>query len=176
MSAAVLGSYTLGECLPIAVSAKGALDASLGIQLPELNAKIAGMLAAQAALTLSPPTLAASLSAALDLVANLQESIALGLPSASINLAVVAGIVAELNASLGALNAQVALSAGFAATFGVGGVRLIRADGPIETIGADLAGVLPSLGAPGADAHALVLAAVDSDAWAAIETALKVIA
>jgi hypothetical protein len=173
MSAEIVGEYTVGECIPIGVAAKAALDVSLGLQLPELQAKLAGLLEIQASLTLTPPSLAASLSAALALVASLEASIALGLPSASIDLSVIAGIIAELNIFLGQLNAQLALSLGFGVTFGTPGVHLLKAEGPIEDIGSELAPLIQSLAGSGATGHALVLVATEPGVWAALQQALK---
>ena len=47
---------SLGQCVPLALTASLELEAAVGLMLPELNAKIAGLLQLQASLTLTPPT------------------------------------------------------------------------------------------------------------------------
>lgn len=86
MSYSYLGSLTLGQCVPTALSAQGALDASIGVSLPEIQAKITGMLALQASLTITPPSIVASLEAALDMLVELQASLALTMPELSVTL------------------------------------------------------------------------------------------
>lgn len=174
MTATYLGGFTVGECLPIAVTAKGGLDAAVAVALPELQAKVAGALEAQAALTLSPPTLAGDLQAAVALVGQLQAAVALGLPSAGIDLVAMAAVVAELQATIGGLQAQLALSASLGVTLGGGGVHLITQDGTIGTLGSDVAGAASAIGSSLSPCKAVVLLATTDAAWAGISAAVKV--
>ena len=143
MSFELLGFKSLGEVVPLALDATVALDASIGLVLPEIQAKITGMIDLQAQLTLNPPSLVTSLNALLDLAAQFQAAIALGLPSASLDLTAVATALAELNLLLGQLNAQIALSLGFKATLGSPGVALYRYSGSLEPLAGQLQGGNP---------------------------------
>ncbi len=74
------GSMSVGAAIPLASTTQARLDASLSVVLPELQARLPGILEVQARLILSPPTLEVSLSAALALVASLRAQIEAGLP------------------------------------------------------------------------------------------------
>lgn len=165
MTATLVGSFTLGECLPLALGAQVSLEA----QLPELQAKVTGALEAQAAITLSPPTLSGNLEAALGLVAQLEAAIALGMPSAGIDLTVMAAIVADLQASLGALQAQLSLFS----CLGAPGVYLVSQSGTLGELGTDIGGVATAIG-PGASAcNAVALVCTTPEAWAAVSVAIR---
>lgn len=174
MTAYYLGGFTVGECLPIAVTAKGGLDAALAVSLPEVQAKVAGALEAQAALSLDPPTLAGDLEAALALVGQLQAAVALGLPSAGIDLVGMAAVVAELQETLGGLQAQAALSASLAVTLGGGGVHLITQEGTLGTLGNDVASAAGAIGNGSSLCKAVVMIATTDAAWAGISAAMRV--
>lgn len=166
MTASLVGEFTLGECLPLAAGAQVSLQA----QLPELAARVAGALEAQAAVTLQPPTLAADLAAALGLVAQIQAAIALGLPSVTLDLALMASIVAELQASLGALQAQIALFA----CLGTPGVYLVAQDGTLGGLGADIGTAASVIGPSSTPTNAVALICTTPEAWAAVSVAMRV--
>lgn len=168
------GKLTLGECIPTALEANAQLSANVGLQLPELQAKIAGALEAQARLTLQPPTVSAQLTTLANLAASLQASVAFPPPQAQ--LSAVAALVAELQASLGQLQASIAFSAGFAASLGAPGVHFYsfggRPDELGDEIGAQLSSGLPG-GNPSEQSKAIVLIASDGGAIAAMEAVLR---
>lgn len=99
MGASYVGSVTIGGAFPMSLQA-------IGIALVEVNAKLAGFLGVQAALTIQPPTLNAALAASAKVTAELSAAISLGLPGASLQLAAIAGILAEVQASLALLLAM----------------------------------------------------------------------
>ncbi len=173
MTAYYLGGFTVGECLPIAVTAKAGIDASVRIVLPSLEAKLAGALEVQAAITVSPPTLAVQLQAAIDLAAELQASIDLGLPGISVDLAAMASIIAEIQVELGSIQAQVALSASLGVTLGGAGVHLISQEGTLGSFGSDVGTAAGSIGASSTPCNAVCLVATTPEAWAAISAAVK---
>lgn len=173
MSGTLVGTYSVGECLPIAVEAQAGIDAAVAVELPSLEAKLAGALTAQAGIILNPPTLATQLDAALALVAQLEAAIAVGVPGGVVDFAAMASIIAELQASIGTLQAQAALSASIGLTLGAGAVALIVSDGTLSNVGADIQSAASAVGDPDLHANAVVLLSVDAVTWAALQVAVK---
>ena len=167
-----VGSMTLGSALPTALAAQGAIDASIGLVLPEIQAKLAGLLA----VNLIPPTIAASLTTALQLVANIQAAITVGAPAVDIQLAAVAQLIAELQAQIVSLQAQLAFSATLSATLGASGIHLYSYDGEAGELGselqAELSGGFPG-GQPSDATFAMLAAGTTPAAIAAIKAMFK---
>jgi hypothetical protein len=163
-SLVLLGTKTLGEFVPLALAAQGALDATLGATLPEIQAKIQVLLDVTAQLTVTPPSLAASLDAVLDMVTGLEGAIAAGVPDAALNLDGLAAALADLQATLDTLNVQATFNASFLATLGTPGVTAYRYDGTPE----QLAQAASSLS--GSTQHVgILLLASDAGAITAVE-------
>lgn len=162
-----MGQLTLGDSVPVALSASAELAASVNLMLPEVNAKIAGLVALQASLTLTPPSLAGNLQVALDLVASLQASLSLGLPGLDFQLTAVAALLAELNVFLGALLAKLDLALSLQATLGTPGIFAYQYIGPVGTAGNELqvrlAGGLPG-GSPADTCYGWFFIATDAGA------------
>lgn len=165
-----VGSLSPGQCVPMALLAQGRLSASIGLVLPELAARLEGMLAAQVNLTINPPTLAANLQAALALVAQLEASITLGLPSASIDLSVIVGLIAELQLSLGALQLDLQWALAFGLILGTPGIHLYAHEGAVGDV---LPGGLPGGDGPSQPAVGVLLLATDSGAIAALRAMFR---
>jgi hypothetical protein len=165
-----IGSFDLGSCVPMALTANAGLSASIDFVLPELEAKLAGFLEIQAELTINPPSLEADLEAALGLVAQLQALIALGLPSIGIDLTLIAGLIAELELSLGALSARLSFSVGFGLLLGTPGVYLVHHSGPIGDV---LPAGLPGGSGPSQPVQGIGIFATDAGAWAAIQSVFR---
>ncbi len=142
MSADYLGSFTLGGAMPQATSLRVALDASIGVVLPELQAKLTGLLALQARIAVSPPDLTAKLNAALAAVAALQAAISVGLPTASLQVTVIADLVARIQADIGDLNVNLSLSADIAALLGAAGVHAYKYTGAASGLGPQLSSTI----------------------------------
>lgn len=169
MSFAYLGGLSVGQIVPLALTAKANLDGALSVTLPEIQAKLDGALLAKVRLTASPPSLAASLSTAQSLVANLQAAIAAGLPNASLSITGLLAIIAELEATLGSMQARAAFSASFGVALGGAGVHLYRFEGAAnQLVPGGVAGYPVD-----AAAKALVLVTLDSGAWSAVQTMFK---
>lgn len=164
-----LGEATLGNVVPIALSATAAATASLNLQLPEINAKLAALLQLQARVAITPPSIAGSIDVLVGLVANLNLALSLGLPSISVDLSAVAAVIAQLSASLGSLNAQLGLVLGIEATLGGASVHLLRYEGTVD-------GLAPS-GIPGLsgsqEVNAIVVVGASSASWAAMQQVFK---
>lgn len=162
-----MGQLTLGACVPSAVALVGALDASIGIELPSIEAKLAGALAVQASVAITPPTLEVQLDAALALVAQLQASIALGLPGISLDVSAMVAIIAELQASLGALQANLALGLAIGLQLGTPGIWLYHVQGdPVDIIPGGIPGVSGSV-------EGVILLAADAGAIDAIRAVFR---
>lgn len=163
-------SLSPGQCVPMALLAQGKLSASIGLVLPELTARLEGMLAAQVNLTINPPSLAANLQAALGLVAQLQAAIALEMPSASIDLNVILGLIAELQLSLGALQVDLQWAIAFGVILGTPGIHLYAHEGPVGDV---LPGGLPGGDGPTQPAIGVLLLATDSGAISALQAMFR---
>lgn len=158
MSARYLGSLTLASALPFAAQAQAKLDVAIGVSLPEIQAKIAGALEAQARLTATPPSLVANLQLAQDLVIAIQAAIAVGVPDVDFQLDFLAGVIAELQAQAASLEADAAFSASLLGLLGTAGVHMIAFTGNPATAGAELQSVIDSAGL-GANAGGILLIA-----------------
>jgi hypothetical protein len=169
-----VGQLTLGACVPIAATANAALSAQLNVRLPDVEARLAGALAAQAKLAVSLPSLAARIDALLAMVARLQALLELGLPEVTIDLSVMAAAIAALQADLGSINASVAVSAAIGLQLGVPGVWAYSYVGTPGTYGPDFAAEigagLPSSGDPNLPIYAVTFIASDAGAVNAMKT------
>lgn len=142
MTAKYEGSYSLGGIMPQALTVVGGLDAALAVSLPDLTAKVDGLLQLQASLTLNPPSIQGRLDVALALVESLKAAIALGLPTIDLNLTLVSALLADLQADLGSLQASAALSASISLSLGAVGVHAFSHRGGANTIIPQIASVL----------------------------------
>lgn len=143
MTASYIGSQTLGTCLPLALSAQVAITGSVGIGLPEISGKIAGLLNVQAALTIAPPDLSGTINAVAQVAAQLQAAIS-G-PTVTLQVGAIAALLVQLNLQLGQLNAYLA----FDMQLGTPGVHMWTYSGPASSLGPELATVIGA-GPPGA--------------------------
>lgn len=124
MTARYLGSYSIGVAIPqIQI---------LQLQLLlDLQTQLEAAIKASVSITLTPPTLTASLEAALALVASLKAAIALGLPDVSISADFMIDIIA-------ALKLQVDLLLELGETLGVAGLLMFNYEGQSSRLGAEL--------------------------------------
>jgi hypothetical protein len=149
-TARLLGTRTLGACIPGAAALIAAAKA-------DVLSKIAGTIEAQARLTAQPPTLAANLQIAQQIVVSLQAAIAIGAPVLDLQVAALAKVLAELQAQLAAV---VALNLDQA------GIAVYTYDGAIGNTSTQA--LLPPGVAPTKDTAAVILAAVAPGAGAAL--------
>lgn len=167
-----VGTLSLGACVPLALAANAALNASIGAVLPQLTAQIAGLIEMQAAMALTPPSLAGSLTTVQALLVNLEAAIALGLPGIDFQVLAIASALAKLQADIGALGASVSFGAEFAAVLGAIGIDLYVFNGTVNRMGTELAngvaGGLPGGAAPTDGCTAVILAASTPESMAAI--------
>src|SRR6188472_3135650 len=95
-----LGEATLGAVVPVALTATATATASINLQLPELQVKLAAQLALMANVTLTPPTIVASIQTLLTLAAGFQAALVAGAPSLLIEVSGIATAMAQIVASI----------------------------------------------------------------------------
>lgn len=161
-----LGSQSLGAICPFAVTT---VNGMIALLLPKLSAQLAGLLALQASLSVSPPTLSANLSVATQLLATLQASVRLGLPGIDFQVSAVAALLAKLQIDIAGLVLP--------PIFATAGIDLYAYDGTPADFGglvaAQLGGGLPGGTPPAGHCNALLLVAESPAVWAAMQTFFK---
>lgn len=165
-----LGSLTVGGCIPLGNSANVALAANVNAQLPRIQTRLTGALAAQARMTVSVPSVQARIDALTAAAARLAAS-----PVGSISVEGVTSAIAALEAEISALSAQLSLSASIGATFGTAGVWAYTATSTPGAIGteldAEVGGGLPDSLDPSLPVYAVILIASDAGAITAMQAA-----
>lgn len=144
MPATYYGAVTLGGALPTALTAQAGLVAAVNTSLPEVQARVAGLLNVQAALVVSPPDLTGTIAAVAQVAAMLQAAIS-G-PTVTLQVAAIAVILAELEVILGLLQAQLAFAAALGATLGTAGIHMLSYVGSADQAGPQLSALLPPPG------------------------------
>lgn len=165
------GSLTIGQCVPTAQLAQVALAGAVNIAMPDIQARISGLLAIQAS---PPPSLAQLIAGVQATLAALQQMLSLPLP----DVGATAVALADLQASLASLSAGLAFSNAFASLLGTAGVAYFIAAGRAGDIGAELGAHL-STGLPGSGAGpdqqiaGAMLLASDGATLAALQQVLR---
>lgn len=131
-----LGTISLGAAIPLLATAQLTGDTGISVSLGEVQAKLDAIVALAAKLTITPPSLAASLLAALDIVAGLEAAISAGYPDVSPDLTMLVAAIADLTAALGDLTASASFMASLAVTLGTGGIAVYSYSGEQEGIAA----------------------------------------
>ncbi len=162
MAAEIVGQVTVGQCVPTLSGLVAQLTA-------ELTGKLTGYLNISAALTLTPPAIAAQLEGTLALVAQLEAQLSAGLsvspPGVGLSVAAVAGIMAELNASLALL---LALTEAMA----VAGISVISYTGTAGQYGSAMQGRVSDIAPPDNAVQAITFLATEPAAFAALGAVL----
>lgn len=175
--AAYVGALSLGQACPVALAASAQLSASVGLVLPGLQAQLTGLLALQASIAVSPPSLATNLSLAQQLVAGLTVAISAGLPGVDFQALAVAGQLAAIQAQIGSLSGVASLGGTIAALLGAVGVYVYAYSGTADGIGPAMSAAtssgFPGAGGPSQPSNAIVLATVTPATWAAMQTFFK---
>ncbi len=160
MSLTYLGSLSVGVIAP-------SVAGTIAVTLPHLIAQLDGLAAAVAQLNASPPTIAASLTFANDMVASITAAIALGVqvPTLSVQLAAIAAFVATLSA-------EVAVLLGYQAALGSAGIHAYAFAGQANGLGPAIPSTFPG-GSPTDAVDALLLVTAIPASWAALGVVLK---
>jgi hypothetical protein len=131
----LVGTFSMGAMIPTLLEAVVAIEGDVA----KLQAKLEGLKALAAKITVTPPTIDA------DIIANLQAAITIGLPSVDIQASAVAAAIATLEVELGTLNAFLAIGG----VLGVAGIHVYAVTGTAQQVAAELNADL-SPGYPGA--------------------------
>lgn len=170
MTITYAGSITLGEAIPMAQDATVELDASVGALLPDVQARVDGLLALSIA---PPPSLADLIASAQALLAALQALLAAPLPDVSAT----AAALADLQATLGSLNASLAFSVSLGSLLSQAGIHYFVYAGAAGDVGGELAGVLsaglPGGAGPSEQCAGVILLASDGGAISALQTVMR---
>jgi len=170
MTISYAGSLTIGDAIPLALTAQIALGDAAGAAAPDVQARISGLLA----LSLQPPpTLDDLITGALATFAALQQMLSVPLP----DVGATAAALAELQAQLAELNAGLAFAASFGALLGTAGIHYFVYEGRADALSAELAAHV-SAGLPGGAGPAehiagCILLANDGNAISALQTVLR---
>jgi hypothetical protein len=144
----VMGEVSVGACVPSIFAPIAAVTASL-------QAKLAGLIALKARLTITPPSIDGNIKAALALLANLRLMLTLRLPGVDFQLAAIVALVESINLQLGIL-------LGFGTLAATAGVLAATYEGDTKSFGSTVTGALGPgiLGGNGFDEmYAVILAA-----------------
>lgn len=163
------GSLTLGAISPQSLGAQVALDAALGLSMPDFQARLDGALAISIQ---PPPSLASLIASAQALLAALQSLIAAPLP----DVAATAALILELQATMATLTANLELSVSYGNLLSQAGIHFYAYSGRADALGGEMSSQL-SAGLPGGaggseNIAGVILAANDGGAIAALQAFL----
>jgi len=175
MSIVYAGSLTLGAAIPGATAAAAAGASGIGLALPDIQARLAALLAFNP----QPIDFAADLVLAQQMVTSLSAAIALGLtpPSMAAQIAAINALIAELLANVSAVNAQLEIILAFQGLLASAGVHTYAYAGPVNAFGSEFSAEL-SAGVPGGSptqaSNAVVLLTTIGATWDAMAQVFKV--
>ena len=156
-----LGSLTIGALVGLLSSGMLAANLRLEIELGSLRARLEGALAAQASLTINPPSLVANIAIAAQLAASLAATVSYIPPSVAI--AAAAALVADITTLQGQINADVSALANITTALSTAGVLAFTYDGTAEELGSAVTSAIasgwPDGTGPGAATNAVVILA-----------------
>ncbi len=170
MALTYAGSLTLGQAIPIALQAQAQLASAVNAALPDVQARVDGLLAVSIQ---PPPSLSDLIASANALVASLSSLLAAPLP----DVGATADALASLQATLGQLSASLAFSVSLGSLLSSAGIHYYVYTGRADQVGSELGGYL-SGGLPGGSGPAeniagAVLLANDGGAIEALRTVLR---
>lgn len=125
------GSLTLGEAIPMAVQAQLALNQTANAIIPDVQARIDGLLSVTA---MPPPNLADLIVGAQASLAALQAMVAVPVPDA----AAVADMLVEMQAQLAELSAGLSFATSFGELLHVPGVHYYLYAGRCDALGVEM--------------------------------------
>lgn len=169
------GSITLGAAVPGAASAAAGLTTSANASIGEVQAKVTGLTALSASITLSPPDPLALIAQAQALIAALSVPIP-ALPAPP-QLVAIASTIAELSITLASLQASLDLAASLTTQLGTPGIHYYlfagRADAAGGELSAHLSAGLPGGNGPSESIAGAILLASDAGAINALRSLLR---
>jgi len=170
MTVTYAGSITLGQAVPAALSAQVAIGDSVGVAMPDIQARISGLLT----LSLQPPPSLPSLIAGVQAtLAALQQMLTVPLPDAGAT----AAALADLQAQAAQLSASLAFATSLGSLLASPGVHYYLYAGRAGDVGAEfgaaLSGGLPGGGGANEQIAGSVLLANDSGTIDALRAVLR---
>lgn len=172
-----VGELSIGQAMPGAAAVGVAGAAGINLALPDIQARLAALLA----FTPGEVNFAAQLTLALQTVASIQATIAAGIvpPSISFQLAAVAALVAELEAALVTITAQLTIIADFQALLTNAGMHVYAYSGQVDDFGdeldAEIGAGLPGGSGPTESVDGLVLVTNVGATWTALSQIMQVV-
>lgn len=169
-----VGELSIGGAVPGAADAAIAGVAGINLALPDIQQRLAALLAWSP----TPVSFTAQLALAQAMVSSVTASIALGLPVPSIlaQIAIIGALIAELEAAIAAVAVQLGLITAFQVHLGAAGLHVYAYSGPANGLGGAvtvaLAGGLPG-GGPTDATNALVLATTIPATWTAMQAVFQ---
>jgi hypothetical protein len=169
MTVSYEGSLTLAQAIPMALDAQVALGDTASTAIPDVQARVDGLLA----LSLQPPPNLLSLIAGAEAtLAGLQAMLTVPLPDAGAT----ASALADLQVQLAELSAALAFSVSFGALLATPGIHYYLYAGRADQVGSELGAVL-SAGLPGGGPAehiaGCILLANDASAIAAMQAVMR---
>jgi hypothetical protein len=176
MSGEYVGGFTVGAAIPIALTAVATANATATAALLPAQARLAGAIQAAAAVTISPPSIAAVATLAAAAAASIQA--ALTGPTVGASAGVAAELVAELGGIVAALQAQLAVIAQLQGILATAGVHLYLLEGHVGGMSGDLSNLLdggiPGGSGPNQPGLAVVLVGADDGAINALRAVFAI--
>jgi hypothetical protein len=175
MTTSYVGEFTIGGAVPGALAGVSAGIGGVNAALPDLQARLAALLAFQPA----PISFAAQLSLAQATLSGIQLAIASGItpPDISAQLAAIAALVADLAAAVAGIDVQLTILSNLQTLLAAAGLHVYAFAGATNAAGGELttalSGGVPG-GAPTTAANALVLVTTVSATWAAMQGVFEV--
>jgi hypothetical protein len=168
MSLTPLGSLALSAVVPGAASVSAAGQLGIDLALPDIQARIAALLA----FTPTPPSLSADASLALAVNTDLEGAIHVGLvpPDISLQLAIIGALVVDLQNKVISINAQLSIIANLLGVLATAGVDAYAYDGQADALGAALTA---QYAGDTAHANALVLVTKIGATWTVMGSLFK---
>jgi hypothetical protein len=171
-----IGELSIGDAMPGAVAVGVAGAAGIGLALPDLQSRIAALLA------FAPVEVdfAAQLTLAQQTVASIQATIAAGItpPSIAEQLAQVAALIADLLASLSSIAAQLTIITDFQALLVNEGLHAYAFSGSVSSFGdeldAEIGAGLPGGAGASEAVDGLVLVTNVGATWSALAQIMQV--
>ena len=167
-----VGELSLGGSMPGADAAAVAGVAGINGALPDIESRIAALMA----FTPTDVNFAAQLQLAQSVVTSIQASIALGLPEPSLaaQIAMVTALINSLLAVTVSVQAQLGIVIAFQGLLLAAGVHALAFDGTAGSLGSELDAALAPVVPAGNHANAVVLVTTVPGTWDAMTGVFKV--
>jgi hypothetical protein len=173
---AYIGSLSLGQCIPLALTATAGMSLGLSAAMPQLQGKFVGLTKVALSLSVKVPGLQELIVAAGKTAQQLQALLSTPGPTGGISLTAVTGLASQLSTQIDSLKQQVDVAAGFSTLLGTPGIEAYRyeggASGFVSAASPEFSNGLRVGGGPNLPIYAIVLVATDGGAAQAMKSVL----